>query len=139
MNTTTENPRTHAGGCHCGAVRFEADIDLSKGASGCNCTVCVKRGAAGVIVKPHALRLLSGKEALGEYAWGTRSGTFYFCSRCGINVFGHGDIPQIGGAYASINVHCLDGIDPATLKLVYWDGRHDNWQAGPRDAPWPVA
>ena len=27
---------------------------------------------------------------------------------------------------------------PNTLALVHFDGRHDNWMAGPRPAPWPV-
>ncbi|WP_426749625.1 hypothetical protein [Myxococcus sp. Y35] len=40
--------------------------------------------------------------------------------------------------FASINVNCIDDIDPATLTYQYWDGRHDNWAAGFRDTPWPV-
>jgi len=25
-----------------------------------------------------------------------------------------------------------------TLEVIYWDGRHNNWQAGPSDRPWRV-
>jgi hypothetical protein len=39
----------HTGSCHCGAVRFEVDADVKKGASRCNC----------LHVKPAAFRLLS--------------------------------------------------------------------------------
>jgi hypothetical protein len=64
---------------------------------------------------------------------------FPFCERCGIQVFVRGSLPELGGEYVSINVNCIGDIDLAKSKVVYWDGRHDNWQAGSRDTPWPVA
>jgi hypothetical protein len=128
----------HAGGCHCGAVRFEVDLDLGKGAGRCNCTMCTKRSATSVIVKPNAFRLLAGEASLSEYTWGVKNAHYFFCKQCGIHVFGRGNIPQIGGEYASVNVNCIDDLDPATLKLHYFDGRHNNWQAGVREQPWPI-
>ena len=39
----------HVGGCHCGAVRFEVDLDLTAPVGRCNCTICQKRGATGAV------------------------------------------------------------------------------------------
>jgi hypothetical protein len=38
----------------------------------------------------------------------------------------------------SVNFNCLEDIDVGDVTLQYWDGRHDNWQAGTRSTPWPV-
>lgn len=135
----TKQSKLYRGGCHCGAVRFGADIDLTNGAARCNCTLCTKRSGTGVIVQPSAFRLLTDDKTLAGYAWGGKTGTFYFCPICGIHVFGRGNLPQLGGEYVSVNLNCVDDLDPASLKVVYWDGRHDNWAAGPRETPWPVA
>lgn len=135
---TESHPTRHTGSCHCGAVKFEADVDLSKGAGQCNCSLCIRRAVSTVMIKPSAFRLLAGEDWLGDYQWGYKTSHFHFCKKCGIQVFGRGNIPQIGGEYVSVVVNCLDGVDPHALKITYWDGRHDNWEAGPRDTPWPI-
>jgi hypothetical protein len=145
MADTGENPRSsssgakkYAGSCHCGAVRFEVELDLGTGGSRCNCSICSKIAQTGSIVKPDAFTLRSGDASLSSYEWGGKISTRYFCKHCGIHCFGKGHLAAVGGDYVSVNLHCLDDVDPGELKVVYWDGRHDNWQAGPREAPWPI-
>lgn len=135
METTQQ--KKHPGSCHCGAVRFEVELDASTG-SRCNCSVCTKLGATTSIVKPDAFTLLAGESELGGYAWGGRTGERFFCKRCGISCFSRGHLAEVGGDYVSVNLHCLDDIDPSEVTPVYWDGRHDNWEAGPRSTPWPI-
>jgi hypothetical protein len=133
--TTTHN---HRGSCHCGAVRFEAIVNVFEGASKCNCSICLKVSGIGAVTKPEAFTLLEGEGSLSEYAWGGKTATRYFCKHCGIHCFGRGHLAELGGDYVSLNVNTLDDVDPSTLPLVYWDGRHNNWHAGPRSEPWPV-
>lgn len=128
----------HTGSCHCGAVRFEVALDLSGSLSKCNCSICLKASNLSAIVAPAAFRVLGGVRALESYAWGGRTATRYFCRRCGIHLFGRGHLAELGGDYVSINVNTLDDVDPNTLAVVHWDGRHNNWHAGPRPEPWPV-
>ena len=128
--------QTYQGGCSCGAVRYEADLDLSN-ASRCNCTFCTKYGTTGTLIKPAAFRLLAGKEQLSQYGREGTPNQRSFCKRCGVHCFSEGDLPELGGAFCSVNINTLDDVDPTHLTIGYWDGRNDNWQAGLRPSPWP--
>ena len=131
-------PTRHTGGCHCGAVRFEVELDDSTGTM-CNCTICTKLGTVGAIVKPAAFRLVSGEADLSTYEWGGRISRRKFCKHCGVYCFAFGHLDVLGGDYVSINLRALDDFDLGQVKIGYWDGRHNNWQAGPRPTPWPVS
>ncbi len=65
-------------------------------------------------------------------------GRRFFCARCHIFCFGKGHLEILGGDFVSVNLNCVDGFDVSQATLVHWDGRHNNWSAGPRPTPWPI-
>ena len=116
--------RKYKGGCHCGRVRFEADIDLSK-VTECNCSICSKKGSLNLRVAPGHFRLLSGEDALTLYQFGLKIAKHWFCKHCGIHTFWN---PRAAPDQYSINVRCLDDFETEkpNLEVRVFDGR--NWE-----------
>ena len=128
--------KTYKGSCHCGAVRFEADIDLARGTMKCNCSICTKARNWLAMVKPEGFRLTAGEADLSDYQFARKNIHHLFCKRCGIHSFGWGMIPDLGGKIYAVNVNCLDDLDVAELvsaPVTYVDGRNDNWQSPPAE------
>lgn len=126
--------KTYKGSCHCGKVRFEADIDLASGTGRCNCSICRKRRSWAVLLKPEQFRLLSGADDLNSYSFGTGQGRHRFCTTCGISAFSEGTVEQLGGAFVSVQLGCLDDATPEELiaaPVNYGNGRDNQWWAAP--------
>lgn len=132
----TAQIKSHPGSCHCGKVRFLANLDATAGTR-CNCTICQKLGLVTAMGKPADLTVIAGEDQLGTYTWGP-VGTRYFCRHCGVQVFGKGHLAELGGDYVSVPLNALDDVDVNEVSVSHWDGRHNNWQAGPRPQAWAV-
>ncbi len=134
--------KTYSGSCHCGAVRYEAEIDIGQGTNRCNCSVCSKARAWFLFVPADRLRVVSGLDAMADYQWTPpeRAEAFLhyrFCKTCGIRVFAEGGpMEQFGGPFYAISVASLDDADPdelAAAPLRYVDGRHNRFDGKPED------
>ena len=129
--------KTFKGSCKCGRIKFEADLDLSKGTNKCNCTSCWKRRWWSASVKPAEFRSFGGEEELTGYKPGEKTGHGGFCKHCGVTPYGWVPAAEWNdGEYVSINVACLDDLDPAELMdspIHFQDGRNDNWWNPPAE------
>jgi hypothetical protein len=126
-------PKTYKGRCHCSAVTFEADLDLSAGTYRCNCSICRRTRFWAAVARPEGFRLLSGQSELTEYLFNAKKNQHFFCRRCGVRAFGVGNDTPIGTMYG-VNVGCLEGITEEELSkvpVIYVDGMNDRWQEAP--------
>lgn len=111
----------YKGSCHCGAIAFEVEGELTEVAD-CNCSICSRKGALLWFVPRDKLRLLTPEENLSTYLFGKQQIKHRFCSKCGIHPFGEGTDPK-GNSMAAINVRCLENVDFSTLPVKHFDGR----------------
>ena len=108
-----------SGGCHCGAVRFTAQLpDPPVAALDCNCSICAMTGFLHIIV-PHAdFSLESGAQTLTSYRFGSGAAEHLFCSVCGVKSFYQ---PRSHPEAWSVNAYCLD--ERPDLDIEFFDGR----------------
>ncbi len=118
MNT----PKKYQGSCHCGAVRFTADLDLSAPVTACNCSICSRAGWLLAFTAASAVEVTAGREQLADYQFGKKTLHHEFCRVCGIHPFGHGAAPD-GSLMYGVNVRCLEGVDPQALTVEPFDGK----------------
>ncbi len=115
---------TREGGCHCGRVRFRAQVDLDL-LSQCSCSICTKKGILHLPVFPADFLLLRGRDALTVHTFETGVAQHPFCTHCGIHAF---YVPRSQPDKVTVNARCLDGIDGPALKPTrFFDGR--DWEA----------
>ena len=114
--------KTYGGGCQCGQVRYEVELDLGKPVISCNCSMCGRAGTLLTFVPAERFKLLSGEGSLTDYQFNHLVIHHLFCSKCGIKSFARGK-SRDGGDTVAINARCLDGVDLDALTVRKWDGK----------------
>ncbi|HEU5296375.1 MAG TPA: GFA family protein [Burkholderiaceae bacterium] len=123
--------KTYQGSCHCGAVRFEADLDLTQSTYRCNCSICRRTRFWPAVAREEGFRLLAGESELTRYLFNSRKNQHYFCRHCGVRPFGVGTETPIG-KMVGVNLGCLSGVSDeelSRLSIIYVDGIHDRMEA----------
>ncbi|NUQ18909.1 MAG: GFA family protein [Sphingomonas sp.] len=124
MDTSSKEPVTLNGSCHCGALKFTVTLtEAFASARRCTCSICRMRGAVAVTSTPDAFRITQGEDNLATYRFNTKMAEHHFCSNCGIYTHHkrRSNPNQLG-----VNVACLEGVSPFDFReLVVFDGdRH---------------
>jgi hypothetical protein len=155
---------TVTGGCHCGAIRYKATIDMSNlQPTKCNCSYCHKTNFVAISVDsaeddghgPGAFEFLPGSssdtdtdtdEQQGQYAFGPKDVRWSFCKVCGVAILAQGEYKYNAGdgvvgrrKTRVINAVTLDqgqeGLDFSKIKIRYFNGREHGWDAKKQDEP----
>jgi len=117
------------GGCHCGNIRYEAEVDTERVII-CHCTDCQKlSGSAFRVVvqtQPGTFKLLSGSPRiyvkLADSGAGREQG---FCPECGTPIFSRPlaqDAPALG-----LRVGTISQRNDLIPKDQYWSRSSQSW------------
>ena len=126
---------TLAGGCHCGAVRFQVltssptptdEESAALEVVECNCSICTKKGFLHWFVEPERFQLLQGEATLRTYRFNTQQAEHRFCITCGIHPFYRA---RSHPHHIDVNVRCLDAYHQLTAAMVVRPFDGANWEA----------
>lgn len=122
IDTAASEAITLNGSCHCGSVRFTAELPFGlASARRCTCSICRMRGAVAVTSTPEGFRVTKGEDRLATYRFNTKSAEHHFCTVCGIYTHHkrRSNPRQLG-----VNVACLEGVSPFDFReVVVYDGQ----------------
>jgi len=122
-----------SGSCHCGAVRFRVEFEITE-LTTCDCSLCTVRNAVMAKVPERALTVTEGESMLTLYEWNTRRAKHYFCQRCGIYVFHR---KRAAPDHFGVNVFCLQNFDRASVPIRATDGANMTLDDPASRPEWP--
>ncbi len=118
------------GGCHCGAVRFAAELPDAVELLDCNCSICSLTGFLHLIVPHGHFELIRGEDTLTSYRFGTGAAEHLFCRVCGVKSFYQ---PRSHPVAWSVNFRALRDPHDLVVTTRSFDGR--NWAQAAGELP----
>lgn len=110
--------KKYTGGCHCGAVEYEVEMDLEDTLV-CDCSHCGMKGFIMRFVPKESFKLLKGEDNLTSYKFAKGAINHLFCKTCGVESFSTSDVyPKM-----MVNVRCLKDVDISTLSPKQFNGK----------------
>ncbi|GAM20549.1 hypothetical protein SAMD00019534_037240, partial [Acytostelium subglobosum LB1] len=102
---------TYMCSCDCGDVKLTFqmdDINHSKQVTDhCNCAICLKQRDWCIrIDNPDHIKLVSHQNTQSLYHLGTNEIDHYLCKICGVKVYSHCKVPNVGEFY-TVSVPCI--------------------------------
>jgi hypothetical protein len=123
------------GSCHCGKIKYQVNIDLTKGSGKCDCTFCRKNSFWSYKAKAKNFQWLQGQETSTKYSSNPTIGDYIFCSTCGTMPFGitvKSEWTEVG---ATINLSTFDDISTEELNSMPITYIHDRTDWSPITDP----
>lgn len=118
------------GSCHCGKIKFQANLDLTQETIKCNCTFCRKNSNWNIKVKDEDFKILEGQDYFSKCSSDPQIGEYIFCKLCGNMPFGITKKSEWTEKGASIKISSLDDISANELtlfKVNYYNGKDDTF------------
>jgi hypothetical protein len=118
------------GSCHCGKIKFQANLDLTKGSGKCNCTFCRKNSYWSIKTSLEDFKLLQGQDSITEYSNNRDFGYYVFCKHCGTMPYGISTKTEWTQEGPSIKISSLDDMSTEemnSLSIQYYHGIDDTW------------
>jgi hypothetical protein len=119
------------GSCHCGNIKFEASMDLTKGTTKCNCTFCRKNyfwWSSQLLLDD--LKITEGQESIAEYTNNRKEGYCVFCKNCGTILFRKTEKSDWSVEGYSVKMSSFDDISIEELNSIlvnYINGKDNSY------------
>ena len=133
----------HAGGCHCGNLRYSLETALALAQlplRTCQCSFCRLHGARSTSDPKGRIRFeVRDTGKLTRYRFGLRTADFLICATCGIYV--GAAMRENGAQWAIVNANTLDEVAALTQDLVPmdYDGESEAQRLARRRQRWSPA